>query len=273
MDYHDGKKTEVPVRGGCDGYLFLVKDGKVLIDNSGKFPVIPMASGTERLGFPELEGYALGFLDGVVCRFFPAPDGVEAPEGMDFIGLRKLFGYLDESFYVMAVRAIGVAYWDRANRFCSICGSKTSKHPSILAKQCDVCSFTLFPRISPAVIVLVERGEKILLARAGRFPEGLYSVIAGFVEPGEALEDVVRREIREEVGIEVKDISYFGSQPWPYPDSLMIAFTASWAGGEIVVDGKEIVDARWFTVQDLPKIPDKISIARSLIDWFIAKYR
>lgn len=119
----------------------------------------------------------------------------------------------------------------------------------------------------------MERDDKVLLARSGRFAENLYSVIAGFVEPGETLEEVVRREIREEVGIDVNDIRYFGSQPWPYPDSLMIAFTASYAGGEIDIDDDEIVEAKWFTADNLPVIPEKVSIARSLIDWFIEKHR
>ena len=130
----------------------------------------------------------------------------------------------------------------------------------------------MFPRISPAVIVLVERGKKVLLARASRFTEDIYSVIAGFVEPGETLEETVAREIKEETGIEVKNIRYFGSQPWPFPDSLMIAFTAKYAGGEIKIDGEEIVEAKWFAADQLPNIPGKISIARSLIDWFVAKH-
>ncbi len=129
----------------------------------------------------------------------------------------------------------------------------------------------MFPKISPAVIVAVEKAGTILLARASRFAENLYSVLAGFAEPGESLEDTVRREIKEEVGIEVDNIRYFGSQPWPYPDSLMIGFTASWSSGEITVDNDEITEARWFTVEDLPLIPDRISIARSLIDSFIKK--
>jgi NAD+ diphosphatase len=188
------------------------------------------------------------------------------------MGLRKLFGVLGAEEYSMAVRALGILNWDRTCRFCSACGAPLRRHDAILAKQCEACGFTMFPRISPAVIVLVERQDKVLLARASRFAEDLYSVLAGFAEPGETLEDTVRREIREEVGIEVGDIRYFGSQPWPYPDSLMIAFTASWAAGEINVDNDEISDARWFTVDDLPKIPDRISIARSLIDWFIEKH-
>jgi NAD+ diphosphatase len=130
----------------------------------------------------------------------------------------------------------------------------------------------MFPRISPAVIVLVERGDKVLLARANRFPGKFYSVLAGFVEPGETLEETVAREIKEEVGIEVKDIRYFGSQPWPFADSLMIAFTATYAGGELRIDEEEIVDAGWYEPDNFPDIPGKISISRQLIDWYVTKH-
>jgi NAD+ diphosphatase len=139
------------------------------------------------------------------------------------------------------------------------------------AKECLDCGFLNFPRISPAVIVLVERENRVLLARLKRFAEELYSVIAGFVEPGETLEETVQREIEEEVGIRVKNIRYFGSQPWPFPDSLMIGFTAEYESGEIRIDETEITDARWFEPDSLPTIPGKISIARKLIDWFVDK--
>ena len=140
------------------------------------------------------------------------------------------------------------------------------------AKECCRCGHLVFPRISPAVIVLIERGDEVLLARAARFADGFYSVLAGFVEPGESLEEAVSREVEEESGITVKDIRYFGSQPWPFPDSLMIGFTARYAAGELRIDGKEILEGQWFSVDDLPRIPGKISIARRLIDWFIEKH-
>jgi NAD+ diphosphatase len=140
------------------------------------------------------------------------------------------------------------------------------------AKECPQCGLIDFPRISPAVIVLVERDKKVLLARSSRFKDELYSVLAGFVDPGETLEEAVRREVKEEVNIEVSNIRYFGSQPWPFPDSLMIAFTAQYSGGEIHVDGTEILDTNWFDPDKLPTIPGKISIARALIDWFVSKY-
>jgi NAD+ diphosphatase len=125
--------------------------------------------------------------------------------------------------------------------------------------------------MSPAIIVAVSRGEQILLARASRFPEGLYSVIAGFVEPGESLEECLGREVREETGIEVDNIRYFGSQAWPFPNSLMVGFTADYAAGEIVIDRDEIVEAGWFSAKSLPTIPEKLSIARRLIDYSLAE--
>ncbi len=137
------------------------------------------------------------------------------------------------------------------------------------AKRCPNCGLVNYPRLSPAIIVLISRGEDILLARSPRFPSLMFSVLAGFVEPGESLEETLIREVREEVGIEVKDIRYFGSQPWAFPNSLMIGFTAVYAGGEITIEPAEIAEAAWFHKHDLPNIPPKLSIARRLIDRFV----
>jgi len=140
------------------------------------------------------------------------------------------------------------------------------------AKRCPKCGLLHFPRLAPAIIVLVERGDKLLMARSRHFASGMYSVLAGFVEPGESLEEAVIREVKEEVGISIKDIQYFGSQSWPFPHSLMIGFTATYEGGEISMDDTEIEDAGWFSIDKLPPLPGKISIARKLIDWFITKH-
>ena len=143
----------------------------------------------------------------------------------------------------------------------------------VRAKECSECSRLEFPRISPAIIVLIEKGDALLLARSARFAGQFFSVLAGFVEPGESLEAAVYREVMEEIGISVKNIRYFGSQPWPFPDSLMIGFTAQYESGEIRIDGEEIVEAGWYQAGNLPKIPGKLSIARQLIDWFIEKHK
>ncbi len=254
-----------------NGYIYVIREQKVLVDLKGDELAIPFKDAAAGLDLYDSDGYHIGMLDSRTCDAYPVPAAAEPPRGMGFMGLRRLFGILDPEKYSMAVRAMGILNWDRTCRFCSACGSKLKRLPAIFAKQCESCGFTMFPKISPAVIVAVEKADTILLARANRFAENLYSVLAGFAEPGESLEDTVRREIKEEVGIEVKDVRYFGSQPWPYPDSLMIGFTASWSSGEITVDNDEITDARWFTVEGLPLIPDKISIARSLIDSFVEK--
>ena len=199
----------------------------------------------------------------------------EAPEGMALEGLRRLYGRLPEALFWMAGRAIQIVNWDRTHQFCSRCGAPTRTEDHERAKRCPECHFTTYPRLAPAIIVLVEKhaddANYMLLARNNRFPPGLYSVLAGFVEPGETLEACVRREVHEEVGIDVKNIRYFGSQPWPFPHSLMIAFTAEYAGGELALEEEEITEAGWFTVDDMPQVPPPLSISRQLIDWFVAK--
>jgi NAD+ diphosphatase len=186
-------------------------------------------------------------------------------------GLRYLYGRVNETVHQIAMRAVHLIEWDKTVCYCSRCGAEMAHGADMNTKECRGCGFVSFPRISPAVIVLVERDGKALLARGARFNQELYSVLAGFVEPGETLEETVQREIEEEVGIQVKNIRYFGSQPWPFPDSLMIAFTAEYAGGEITIDKAEITDAGWFDAGALPQIPGSISIARKLIDWFVEK--
>lgn len=159
--------------------------------------------------------------------------------------------------------------WSINHRFCGKCGSLTEDKKDERAKICTVCGQVYYPRLSPAIIVAVVKDDRLLMGNSPRFPSKFYSVLAGFVEPGENLEECVKREVREEVGIELKNIEYFGSQPWPFPDSLMIGFTAEYKSGEINVDKKELSDAAWFARDEIPRIPPSISIARKLIDWFL----
>ncbi|WP_094606675.1 NADH pyrophosphatase [Sporomusa silvacetica DSM 10669] len=193
--------------------------------------------------------------------------------GFSFKKLRQLSGHIADDCFEMTYRAFHIINWLKTNKFCGCCGKvmQVMRQPQEFSVQCPACGHTVYPRISPAIIVAVIKENEILLARSSRFPPGRYSVIAGFVEPGETLETCVRRELQEEVGIEVANIEYFGNQPWPFPDSLMIAFTAQYAGGEITIDNDEIVAADWFSATTLPKIPPKGSIARQLIEWFLDK--
>ena len=196
-------------------------------------------------------------------------DDAQPPDGMAFDTLRRLYGRLDEPSFAQALRAVQIVEWDRGNQFCPRCARPVERVPGEFAKRCPECRTSAYPRLSPAVIMLVHRGDRVLLARNARFNLPMYSTLAGFVEPGETLEEAVQREIREEAGIEVKDLRYFGSQPWPFPDSLMIAFTAAYAGGELRADPAELTDAGWFTVDEMPRVPPRISIARRLIDSWV----
>ena len=188
---------------------------------------------------------------------------------MQFKGLRSLFGRVDGDHFILAGRAVQILHWQREHRFCGKCGTAMENRKTELARICPACGFVSFPRLSPAVIMSVIKKDQILLARSPRFPSGMYSTLAGFVEPGETLEEAVKREVREEVDIRLGNIRYIASQPWPFPHSIMIGFTADYAGGEIAVDGDEIEDAGWFSVENLPILPSKVSIARLLIDRFI----
>lgn len=164
--------------------------------------------------------------------------------------------------------------WERTHRFCGRCATPTEPAMGERARRCPTCGLLAFPRLAPAIITLIERDDgRALLARGRTFPIPMYSCIAGFVEPGETLEQAVHREVREEVGVALDNVRYWASQPWPFPHSLMLGFTAEWAGGEIVIDEAEIVDAKWFSADDLPPIPPGISIARRLIDDWIERVR
>ena len=188
-------------------------------------------------------------------------------------GLRRLLAGASEVDFIMLARAAEVAVWDRDHNFCSRCGGGLNHHQQDLAKQCDSCGLVQYPRLSPCIITLVTDGEYCLLAHGIRFPEPRYSTLAGFIEAGETAEAALAREVKEEVGVDVSNIRYFGSQSWPFPHSLMLGYFADYAGGEIVPEAGEIVDAKWFHYTELKEvpIPPKLSISRELIDAFIER--
>lgn len=246
-----------------DRLLVRIHERGVAVPHSGE-----LASLTPdlRLGLGQIDGHAY-------CGWsWQHPP--EVPEDLRLEGLRALFGRLDEPEFQLAGYAMQVLNWVSDNRHCGRCGNAMALLKGDRALICTACHTTIYPRISPAIIVAVTSGGRLLLARSGRFPgRRMFSVLAGYVEPGETLEDCVQREIREEVGLEVRNIRYFGSQAWPFSGSLMVGFTAEHAGGDIRVDGREILEADWFAPDCLPEIPGKISISRQLIDWFLSQHR
>jgi NAD+ diphosphatase len=252
-------------------WWFAFQGEKLLVHVETSSVGIPCLVEFAKLELTLMRQHYLGRLAGRHCYAVELAEGIAPPAGMSFQGLRQIYGSVDDNLFGLAGRAVQILHWDKTYQFCSRCGSRMRMSPVERAKECPDCGLLNFPRLSPAIIVLVERDHELLLARPHHFSPGLYSVIAGFVEPGETLEEAVVREVREEVGLTIKDIRYFGSQPWPFPHSLMIGFTATYAAGEISLDDTEIEDAGWFTADNLPTLPGKISIARKLIDWFLAK--
>jgi NAD+ diphosphatase len=203
-------------------------------------------------------------------RALALPEDLVVPEPLAVVGLREGFALLGEAGFLEAGAATQVLEWVTTHKYCGRCATPTERLPDERCMRCPACGLLSYPRIAPAVIVLVRRGAEALLARGARFPLPFFSTLAGFVEIGETLEQTVAREIREEVGIEVANIRYFGSQPWPFPHSLMVGFDAEWAGGDIHCDEKEILEAQWFRADALPPIPPRLSIARRLIDAWLA---
>jgi len=252
-------------------WWFVFQGSKLLVYPKPQSATLPFLMDPSELSLTFIRQNYLGHLDNCNCYAAEVAERTIPPAGMAFEGLRQVYGHLDEDLFWIAARAVQVVDWDRTHQFCGRCGVPLRTKTDERAKECPQCGLLHFPRLAPAIIVLVERGGQLLLARSRHFMPGMYSVLAGFVEPGESLEEAVVREVKEEVGIEIKDIRYFGSQPWPFPHSLMIGFTATYAGGEISLDDKEIEEGGWFTVDNLPQLPGKISIARKLIDGFLAK--
>lgn len=252
-------------------WWFAFVGNKLLVHLKDDEYQIPYLTDLIEIDLTPIRTQFLGTLDGHPCYSAELNQDTAVPPNMTLLGLRELYGKLDDDLFGSSGRAFQIMEWDRTHQYCGHCATPMTRLVGDRAKRCPNCELVNYPRLSPAIIVLISRGDKVLLARAPRFPQSMFSVLAGFVEPGESLEETLIREVREEVGIEVKDIRYFGSQPWPFPNSLMIGFTAIYAGGEIVVEPAEIAEAAWFHKHDLPKVPSKLSIARKLIDWFVAQ--
>jgi len=240
-------------------HFAFIDEGLLLRDDD----TLPVCADLERL--PQAHAsFGIGTLGSQHCvaHWWPATD---IPAGLKAVGLRDVFSLVPFEIWSIAARARQMLRWDLASRFCGSCGTATRPLEGEPAKDCPSCGARDYPRISPAVMALVRKGDKLLLARSPHFRAGMYSALAGFVEAGETVEDCLRREVFEESGIRIKNLRWFASQPWPFPYSLMLAFHADYADGEITPQPGEIEDAAWFSLDSLPDLPSPVSIASRLI--------
>lgn len=220
-----------------------------------------------------LREHNMGIINDNVCHCAELQPNFLLPQPLIAIPLRKAFDLLGIDWYVTLAKAAAILNWDKNHQYCGRCAASTF-HPNLinLERICSACKLSFFPRISPSIIVLIAKGDHILMSRSPHFSPGSYGLIAGFVEAGESLEDTVHREVKEEVSISIKNLKYFSSQAWPFPDSLMVGFFADYDSGEIIIDNKEIETAGWYHYQELPGKPSThLSIAQKLLDHFIGR--
>lgn len=254
-----------------DEYIcFAFYNGELLIKFSNNKSFIPLWEDIKKLDFIQVN--CIGELNLIKCFALELKFNENLPKGMEFVKLRQCGMILNEDIFQVAGRASQLLSFERNNIFCGKCGERLQNKEAERAKVCKICDLTIYPTISPAIIVAITKGDKILLAHNRTFENNKYSVLAGFLESGESLEECTKREVFEEVGIAIKNIKYFNSQSWPFPNSLMIGFFAEYDGGNIQVDGIEIDNANWFSKDNLPNIPEKNTIAGKMIDSFINTY-
>lgn len=213
------------------------------------------------------------FDNGSTVRAFSIDSPVSGNDRFEMCGLRQSYYKLPLDVYLKAGKCQEILYWDQNTKFCGVCGAPMKLHTDI-SKRCTECGKEVWPQLATAVIVLIHRGDEVLLVHARNFRGDFYGLVAGFVETGETLEEAVVREVREETGIEITNIRYFGSQPWPYPCGLMVGFNADYVSGDIHLQRSELSAGNWFRSDNLPHIPEKLSIARMLLDhWLEGKKR
>jgi NAD+ diphosphatase len=259
-----------PESPGPSPLLFAFRGRELLVTEDLRLPSLEQV---DAHGYEAVRRQYLGTLDGRHC--FSVELSLDAKEaaGLRFANLHMLHGSFDETMRALAGRAVQIVEWDRTHQYCGACAEPTMLSEQDRSRMCPRCQVPMYPRLAPAMIVAVEREGEILLARSPHFPAKIMSVLAGFVEPGESAEEAVVREVYEETSIVVQDVEYFGSQPWPFPNSLMLGFRARYASGEIAIDGEEIEEAAWFRADAMPPMfPGRVSISQWLIQDFLVRH-
>ena len=262
--------TSPPDKYDASFHIVISDDEILTID--GVYPWRPLDQDEWRwLGLEMIESHYLGSIGNTPLFVVEVDPEADEPEGYEFATLWSFLDQVDQQIFYLVGRAKQVVEWHRNHHHCGQCGKVTMTSTFDRSRKCQECNLMFYPRLSPSIIVCVNRGEEILLAKNAHARGNFYSTLAGFVEPGESIEETVHREVLEEVGVKVKNLKYFGSQSWPFPNSLMLGFHAEYESGEIVVQEEEIADAQWFHYTNLPSRPAMVSISGWLINDFIKK--
>lgn len=211
-------------------------------------------------------------LNDINCKAFYVDDAIKESEQYVMMGLRASYDFIPSQQYQTAGKAYEILHWDRTNRFCSVCGTLMEQKQAIM-KRCPQCEQEVYPNISTAILVLVKKKDAVLLVHARNFKGTFNGLVAGFLETGETLEECVAREVKEETGLDIRNITYFGNQPWPYPSGLMVGFIADYVSGEIKLQEEELSSGAFYRYDNLPELPRKLSLARKMIDWWIESIR
>ncbi len=242
-----------------DRLLLEKQNGTLVLPQGESAPIAPPQGTTI---------HEIATMENLPCKAFSIDHEIAETDMYVALGLRMAYDNLSDPQYQLAGKAFEILHWDHNSRFCSVCGAMMQQREAVM-KKCPVCNTEMYPNISTAIIVLVRKDDAALMVRALNFRGTHYGLVAGFLETGETLEECVHREVKEETGLDIKNVTYFGNQPWPYPSGLMVGFVADYDGGEIKIQKEELSTAAFFTRDNLPELPRKLSLARRLIDWWL----
>ncbi|MFT6750286.1 MAG: NAD+ diphosphatase [Candidatus Azotimanducaceae bacterium] len=253
-------------------FHIVISDGEILSPNNSQSPWRPLTQNEYRwLGCEELSVHFLGTAAGIPIYANEIDPDAEEPEDYTYNKLWSFLGQLNDATFNLLGRSKQIVEWNQNHKYCGQCGGATTIENSDRSRSCTICNIHFYPRLSPSIIVLVTKGEEVLLAKNAHARANFYSTLAGFIEPGESIEEAVHREVMEEVGIKIKNLKYFSSQSWPFPNSLMLGFHAEYDSGDIVLQEEEIADAQWFHYSDMPNKPALVSISGWLVEDFVER--